>query len=33
MYITDKDYRKGMTVAIYDGTTDGSWINHRTCKI
>lgn len=30
MYITDKDYIKGFQVAVYEGTTDGSWIARNT---
>jgi hypothetical protein len=33
MYFTDKDYIKGMTVAIYEGTTDGSWIARNADNI
>ncbi len=33
MYKTDIDYRKGMTVAVYEGTTDGSWIARNADNI
>ena len=33
MYITDKDFSKGMTVAVYEGTTDGSWIARNSDNI
>lgn len=33
MYITDNDFRKGMTVAVYEGTTDGSWIARNADNI
>ena len=26
MYKTDQGYRKGLQVAVYENTTDGSWI-------
>jgi len=26
MYTTDLKFRKGMQVAVYEGTTDGTWI-------
>lgn len=33
MYKTDLNYKKGMTVALYEGTTDGSWIARHSDNI